>query len=135
MFFVNTTGDSSSKKANFNFLITSTFETLYFWKTSPIFEELSPVVFTNILVLRTQTACLKISKCSPGRVIKVYTILTRYIGASHKMPVRTKKNDPIMVVCEHKVSSNIGAILSKCNAILHSCTFYIFEKKTYSFEK
>ena len=59
----------------------------------------------------------------------MYTILTRYIGASHKMPVRTKKNDPIMVACEHKVSSNIGAILSKCSAILHTCTFYIFEKK------
>ena len=43
------------------------------------------------------------------------------------MPVRTKKNDPIMVACEHKVSSNIGAILSKCNTILHSFTFYIFE--------
>ena len=59
----------------------------------------------------------------------MYTILTRYIGASHKMPVRTKKNDPIMVVCEHKVSSNFGAILSKCNAMLYSCTFYILEKK------
>ena len=75
---------------------------------------------SKILRFKNQTACLKISKCSPGRVIKVYTILTRYIGASHKMPVRTKKNDPIMVACEHKVSSNIGAILSKCNAILHS---------------
>ena len=40
------------------------------------------------------------------------------------MPVRTKKNDPIMVACEHKVSSNIGAILSKCNTY-HVTLMYI----------